>query len=622
MKQRNYPVSFLDESGEGWQGIAVDVLREIQSLTGLTFEPTGDGSPNAPPPMASDPSLSGAPAERSLRADQPYTHDRYALISRIDRENVRIDEVPDYRVGAIRDDSGEAFFRSCFPDAEPILVSSRAEAFDKLDAGALDLFMERPTFKLNYLFDDACDPVFAFREDERALRGIVSKAQRFVDTGSISNEWRFRTFDYRRKAARELRLSLLAAIALMSAVLAALLALFRKNRRIRADLERMVEERTDELKRLTVAANAARYAKGTFLSRISREMCHTLDAIAIMAREIGGTEAATKRKDLAGRIDRASKHLQSIIDDILEMSSNDSGTQKTRKTAFNLEEMLGNISAVVDCWAAEKSRHFLLTLPPDVPRRIVGDEPHIAQVLANFLSSIFTFSPTGSVVRLDISHTGGPVDAPGEIRLRFAVHNRDASLSQEEMDGQLAETTGTGLPLAIQWIEAMGGTFEANAHPGDGTTLSFTISVLPVEEESPPEQPHDIPPTGAYRVLVVDDVEINREIAAAYLEDALIAVDFAENGRAALECFGKEPDAYDLILMDIQMPEMNGLDATLAIRAMDHPHAKTVPILAMTANVFEEDIKTYRAAGMNDYIGKPLDPADLLQKLAQYLAGS
>ncbi|MDL2263585.1 response regulator [Synergistaceae bacterium OttesenSCG-928-I11] len=655
MEHENYPICFFNERSGEWQGIAVDVLREIQAISGLEFEPVEGvdyGSGNVAETLSTERAVmisellfTNRRRGRFLWADHPYAQDNYALISLIDREPVGVDEVPDLKVGVIRGSAYEDIFRTCFPDTEPVLVNSRTDGFDRLDAREIDLFMgsgnilfdatnhmERPDFKMNYVFDIVCESTFAFGAGESLLRGIVSKTQRLVNVENIAKTWRYRTFDYRRLAIQTFRPYLITAIALLSMILAAVLMLFAKNRRIRADLEHKVEERTDELQRLTVAANAAANAKSEFLSRISREMCRPLDAITTMSEDIRAAGNVPDRKKIAERIDRASKHLQNVIDDILEMSQIESGSQKAIKSEFEVAEMLGNISAIADYLAAERSQCVLLSVAPDVPKRIVGDESHIAQVVANLLSNAFKFAPPGSDIRLDVSRTGEGDDAH-DMLLRFAVHDQGTSMSQDDLDRLIQtidedrakqradrRTTGTGLPISIKLVAAMDGTFQAEADP-DGTTFSFVVPVEAIaekEEPAPEAQPSD--DGDVRRLLVADDVDINREIVEAYLEDLPFSIDFAENGREAVDLFERSPDAYDLILMDIQMPEMNGLDATLAIRALDTPRAKTVPILAMTANVFDEDIEKYLAAGMNDHIGKPVDPAELMQKLAKHFA--
>jgi CheY-like chemotaxis protein len=167
----------------------------------------------------------------------------------------------------------------------------------------------------------------------------------------------------------------------------------------------------------------------------------------------------------------------------------------------------------------------------------------------------------------------------------------------------------------------MGGEITVTSTPGKGSVFSFTIKVEKSDEEAltDPEAPAVTDDFFGYFALLVEDVELNREIVKALLEPTQLVIDCAENGVEAVRMFSKNPGRYNIIFMDLQMPEMDGYEATRAIRALDHINAANVPIIAMTANVFKEDIENSIAAGMNDHIGKPLDINTVLHKLSQYL---
>jgi CheY-like chemotaxis protein len=234
-------------------------------------------------------------------------------------------------------------------------------------------------------------------------------------------------------------------------------------------------------------------------------------------------------------------------------------------------------------------------------------------------------------------------EADGVCTLRVDVEDHGIGISDEQKNrlfksfeqaeaGISRAYGGTGLGLAIskRIVEAMGGTIWLESELGRGSTFSFTVS-LPVADDMARDEQREserAEETGeavfdidlaAYRILLVEDIEVNRTIVNALLEPTEVVIDEAQNGLEALRMFENDPARYDLILMDVQMPEMDGYTATREIRALDVPEAQTVPVIAMTANVFREDIELALDAGMNAHIGKPIDLGKLLELLNRYL---
>jgi CheY-like chemotaxis protein len=296
---------------------------------------------------------------------------------------------------------------------------------------------------------------------------------------------------------------------------------------------------------------------------------------------------------------------------------------------------------------------------------LIGDDQLLAQVMTNLLGNAVKFTPEKGLVRLNVSLIaaankpspgaagGGKPGAAGtagggRCTIRVEVADTGIGISEEQRArlftsfGQAESSTartygGTGLGLAIskRIVEMMDGTIGVDSELGVGSTFWFTVtlergtdgadgarSTLGADglggEKGASGGVADDDFTGR-RALLVEDVEVNREIVCALLEPTHLEIESAENGVEALNIFAKDPDRYDLIFMDVQMPKMNGLEATYTIRAMDAPRAKTIPIIAMTASVFREDIEKCLAAGMNDHIGKPIDFTELIKKLHCYL---
>ncbi|MDR3308308.1 MAG: response regulator, partial [Coriobacteriales bacterium] len=280
------------------------------------------------------------------------------------------------------------------------------------------------------------------------------------------------------------------------------------------------------------------------------------------------------------------------------------------------------------------------TVSDQIPSGFVGDDQRLSQVMANLLSNAVKFTPDGGRVALDVQVVSQDSDGC-VLQVQVIDSGIGISASQQKLlfkSFQQAESstsrtyggTGLGLVISKRIIEMMGGTIGVESEPGKGSTFSFTVRLDSAREDELEatagpslegvlqDGDYEADFTG-YTVLLVDDMEINREIVLALLEPSGLVLDCAENGVRALELFTQDPERYDLVFMDIQMPEMDGLEATRQLRALDFEKARSIPIVAMTANVFKDDIEASLVAGMNDHIGKPLDYSTVIEKLNTYL---
>jgi len=232
------------------------------------------------------------------------------------------------------------------------------------------------------------------------------------------------------------------------------------------------------------------------------------------------------------------------------------------------------------------------------------------------------------VLELKVTDTGIGMTPDQQARLFSPFNQADNSISRKYGG------TGLGLAISKSIVEMMGGTIGVESKQGTGSVFTFTIRVKRADDDvtdviSDTSDTNQIAPENNLRmysgifkgksILVAEDVEINREVIQMLLENTLVKIDYAVNGEEAVMVFSASPDKYELILMDIQMPGVDGYEATRAIRKLDFPTARTIPIIAMTANVFKEDIENCLQAGMNDHIGKPIDPETLFEKLRRYL---
>jgi len=317
---------------------------------------------------------------------------------------------------------------------------------------------------------------------------------------------------------------------------------------------------------------------------------------------------------------------------------------------INVEKMLAGIINVTGVRAGEKHQDIAVNVNGNVPRFIISDEMRLSQVITNLLTNAIKFSPDRGKIVLNVEKQDEAGDAPdgnGEITLRIEVADNGIGISPDQQkrlftsynqaDSGISKTfggTGLGLAISKQIVELMRGKIWIESELDKGSKFIFTVKAgegtgNAVAEVSggagdSGESGYDF---GNYTVLAAEDIDINREILGALLEKTGVSIDFAENGRKAVSAFRERPGKYDLILMDIHMPEMDGFTATRTIRELEaelkKPDGaglpKKVPIIAMTADVFREDIEKCLAAGMNGHVAKPIFPDDLYAALKKYL---
>jgi len=393
---------------------------------------------------------------------------------------------------------------------------------------------------------------------------------------------------------------------------------------------------SSQLESALVQATAASKAKGDFLSNMSHEIRTPLNAI------IGMTAIGKKAVDLTdvmhtlNKIGSASSHLLGIINDILDMAKIEADKIELAPIRYNFENMVQKVLTVVRFRADEKQQILSVDIDKDVPRFIIGDEQRLSQVITNLLSNAVKFTTKGGSIsfKVSVSRRAGEYY---ELLIEVADDGIGISPDQQEKmfkafeqadSGTSREYGGTGLGLAIskRIIELMGGRIWIESELGKGAKFIFTVHVEcgGTNENYPEESAYEktVADKSIFigkRLLVVEDVEINQEILLALLEDSGLIIDCAENGKEALDMIIAEPEKYDIVFMDLQMPQMDGLEATRRIRALPVRQRSRLPIVAMTANVFKEDIDACLEAGMDDHLGKPLDIEKVFETLHKYL---
>ncbi len=376
------------------------------------------------------------------------------------------------------------------------------------------------------------------------------------------------------------------------------------------------------------AAESASKAKSAFLSNMSHEIRTPLNAI------IGITNIALKDelpKETSGHlqtIKHASDVLLDIINNVLDMSKIEAAKLELVYEYFELNTLIENVYNIVSVRANEKHQQIRFTVAENVPNTYMGDSLRLTQLMTNILYNAIKFSDETFLINMDIGLVSLQDD---RACLKIDITDHGVGMNEEQIarlfrpfeqgdNRTVRKFGGTGLGLAIskQIVELMNGSIAIESMPGQGSTFTITVqlSVAKPQGDSP-ALPGTAPERNfsGKRILLVDDVAINREIVKAILANTGVQMDEAENGRAAAEMFLSNPAAYDLIFMDIQMPELDGYGAAQAIRAAD----ARIPIIAMTAHAFKEDAEKCLAAGMNDHIIKPLDENLLIGKVYQYI---
>jgi len=388
------------------------------------------------------------------------------------------------------------------------------------------------------------------------------------------------------------------------------------------------------------AAESANRAKSEFISNMSHEMRTPLNAIIGMTAIGKKTNDIEEKTHALNKIGDASSHLLSMVNDVLDMAKIEANKLELLPIDFNFEHMIDKVLTVIHFRADEKQQILTVNKDDKIPRFIIGDDQRLAQILMNLLSNAVKFTRDRGKIHMDISLVG-QIDNAYELRIEVTDNGIGISPAQqsklfevfEQADsGTSREYGGTGLGLAIskRIVEMMGGRIWVESELGKGTRFVFTVLVKQsLKDGHITDDSVDIGSDisadtkgdsfDGKRLLVAEDIEINREILIALLEDSGLIIDCAENGKEAVDMISADPEKYDIVLMDLQMPQMGGLEATRLIRKLPPRKSKMLPIIAMTANVFKEDIDDCLAAGMDDHLGKPLDIDKVMEKLSKYL---
>ncbi len=402
--------------------------------------------------------------------------------------------------------------------------------------------------------------------------------------------------------------------------------------RHRYHLEEIVQERTAALAIAKEAAETANRAKTIFLANMSHELRTPMNGIMGMTGLAKRLATDPRQKDQLEKVEQSTQRLVGVINDILDISKIEAERLTLEQGDFELSEVLENLISLTSVGAKAKGLMLGIDIAPDIAKmHLQGDSLRLGQILLNLTSNAIKFTAEGSVTL----HGSVIEDTQSDVLLRFEVRDTGIGISAEELkrvfnpfeqaDGSTTRKyggSGLGLAISKRLAQAMGGDIGVESHVGVGSTFWATVKLekgtgvagkhptTHVDAETLVQQRWQ-----GNRILVADDEPINREITKMLLEDRGLIVDLAEDGAEAVAMASK--NSYTAIFMDMQMPKLNGLEATQQIRQL--PGYRDIPIIAMTANAFAEDKAKCCAAGMKDFLIKPFNPNELFSTLLRSL---
>lgn len=555
-----------------------------------------------------------------------------------------------------------------YPEASFLEEKNLKACLKAVDSGKADL-LQVSNYRLSRIAKDfyafpelemkpsqnSFDMCFAVGRDKPVLMEILNKAIAAMNAGesdsilfsSMSYGYGYSLGDFVRDHAVPLMLSV---------TLIALLSAFFLRHRLRQEEERKrvlartnaeLEATKDALEVSTEAAKQANRAKSMFLSKMSHDIRTPLNAIIgfsnLLLSQNGGRDEV---QDKVGKILLSADHLLGLVNDVLDMSKIESGAMTLHPADFRLSGLIDSVEEIIRPLATAKQQEFTVELDEDGV--FFADKGRLSQVMMNLLSNAVKYTGTGGHVRFSVRNEPSPVPERRNVTFEVADNGRGMSeeymktlftpFSREHRPEESAEVgTGLGLPIVQNLASLMGGTVSVESKIRQGTT--FTI-LLPIPV-STSETVEDIgrtdgnagstgrgqarkylsgseKPLAGLRILAAEDNELNTEILKAYLTINGADLTVAENGKVLLDIFSQSSEgSFDVILMDIQMPVMDGLEATRTLRQLDRPDAKSIPVIAMSANAFSDDVAASLDAGMNAHISKPIELSALIRALEE-----
>ena len=655
------PYSYINENGE-IDGITVDLVKQIQEKSGFRFKYVMMEVGETPIEylkeypehiVAGVSALNPQFLNNNYQLSEVICTDNVAIVSRPGTEYKIVTGNEHYRLaipksfGALR-----IYIQEEYPEFEIVLAESTEEClamvqnkeadFMAQNINVLSPYLQKPLYEnftvlSNFFMEEKMALVALNINQQNVGMNIIDKCiatitererAQFVVKHTLKNTYELTIQDMLYKSRTE--------VAIISFLILLVFAMMITGMVVRSRHYALIKSKNIELAEAVAQANSANEAKSIFLARMSHEIRTPLNAIVGMNAICKNyLEDPDKVKEYLNKMENASEVLRGVVNDILDMSAIESNKIKIESAGLLIKDVLKTVEDIYHEQCKLKGVKLNVVMENVRDTEVMGDVLRLKQVFLNLVSNAYKFTPKGGNITIKAIEV---LERGDKVFYSFRVSDSGEGMTEEVMsrlfkpfEQESASTakshggSGLGLSIVKNLVELMSGHIACESKKGEGTTflVSIPFGILKEQEVVKKEEKREVNPN-AYdfknrKILLADDTEFNADVLIDLLAMVNMRVDWAKNGRIALEMFERsEVGQYEAVFMDIQMPEMDGYEAAKAIRVSTHPEAKTIPIYALTANTFTEDVSEAVYAGMNGHLEKPIDTAlvyEILQKI-------